>query len=248
MALSSLDLAAARTSMARMLVDAGLALWGNDQLDAGLRLALAEYGQARPRVLWWAGTAPFDGTTRFVELAWLAAYRGAKVRAVWAPYDASAQWPRGLNGAHPVRFNVFTSGVEAPGVPTIELEEPIEVAIATAKFLVQFELPRYELKDLDSAAATNFPAHADQPLLLGACGHACSMRAVDQSDVTTGGNVTSVGGSAGETASLGGTQTYAAASGIPGNYAALGAIWLKQFREAIAPPRVARSRRFQISC
>ena len=53
---------------------------------------------------------------------------------------------------------------------------------------------------------------------------------------------------AGETASLGGTQTYAAASGIPGNYAALGAIWLKQFREAIAPPRVARSRRFQISC
>src|SRR5512143_862338 len=176
MALSSLDLASARSAMARMLVDAGLALWGNDQLDAGLRLALAEYGQARPRVLWWAGTAPFDGTTRFIELAWLAAYRGANVRAVWAPYDASAFWPQGLNGAHPIRFNVFTSGLDAPGVPTIELAEPIEVAIATAKFLVQFELPRYELKDLDGAAATNFAAHADQPLLLGACGHACSMR------------------------------------------------------------------------
>lgn len=243
MSISSLDLAAARTAMARVLMDAGLALWGNDQLDAGLRTALAEYGHARPRVLWWPGTATFDGATRFVELGWLAAYRAATVRAIWAPYDATLAWPRGLNGARPLRFNLFTSGVDSPGVPTLELEEPVEVAVATPKFIVQFELPRYDLKDLDSAAATNFPAHADQPLLLGACGHACLMRAADQAEVTTGGNVTSVGGGAGAAAALGGTQTYAAASGIPGNYAALGAIWLKQFREAIAPPRIARSRR-----
>lgn len=244
MAVSTLDLAAARSAMARMLMDAGLALWGNDQFDAGLRAALAEYGQARPRVLWWPGTAAFDGATRFVELGWPAAYRAASVRAVWAPYDAALAWPRGLNGARRLRFRVFTTGVDSPGTPTLELDEPIAVAAATALFIVQLDLPRYDLKDLDGAAATTFPAHADQPLLLGACGHACLMRAADQAEVTTGGNVTSVGGGSGAASALGGTQTYAAASGIPGNYAALGAIWLKQFREAIAPLRTARGHAF----
>jgi hypothetical protein len=259
MTLSTLDLAGARTAMTRQLMDAGLAVWGNDQFDQGLRLALVELGQSRPRRMWWAGTTTFDGSTRWLEVGWLAAYRGAVIRGVWAPYDATLAFPRGLNGAREVGFNLFTDGVDAPGVPTVQLDEYIEVNSVTAKFIIQFDYPVWLLKDLDAAAATTFMADVDHWLVLGACGHVCMMRAVDLAEDVGAGVVTSLGGGADVGAAtarggsggnarvrvMGGTQTYAAMSGKTGNYGAVGALWLKQYRDWLTPASRPRGAAFR---
>jgi hypothetical protein len=255
MTISTLDLAGARTAMTRQLMDAGLAVWGNDQFDQALRVTLAEYGVAKPRRLWWAGTTTFSGSARFLEVGWLAAYRGAKVTGVWANYDSTLAYPRGLDGAHSVKFNVFSDGVDSAGVPTLELEESITVDSVTAKFIVTFDYPVWLLKDLDAAAATTFMAHADHWLVHGACGHASMMRAIDLAEDVGAGVVTSLGGGASVGAvsggstraggALGGTQTYAAMSGKAGNYGAVGALWLKQFRDWMAEPPTARGQFFR---
>lgn len=253
MAVSTMDLAGLRSAALRQLVDAGLAVFSNDMIDQGARLAIAEMGAARPRHLWQVSQPAVTVTTRHIDADFLAAYRGAKVTRVVADLDGAI--PAGLDSGREVGFRVIGEDPTGIGVPFLELDEYVNWDAVTARVVIFFDHPVWELKDLDGATATTFFAHWEHWLVMGACAHAAMMRAIDLAEDVAAGIVNSVGGGAGfgeerrapsrsRVGGLGGTQTYASMSGKVGNYGAIATIWLKQFREWMTEAPEPRGKRF----
>lgn len=206
---STSDLAGMRTRVRAILMDALSAVWTNDEVDEGLRLALGEYSRAglqpgtRVRPDEAVGVVTPAAESRSASLAGLTGLMA--VSKVWFPYDAAApeELPRWVD------WTVIWDA----GTPTLLLLGA-SVPDGTEVARVFYKKP-HALKDLDAAAATTFEAVDADLIVLGAAGHCCNARSVDLAE-TVG-------------------QQVAATP----NLAAVGQRYLKAFRAQIAPGYIA---------
>ncbi len=168
---SSLDLAGMRTRVRNVLMDAGAAVWADDQLDQGIRSALEEYSRAgrvpgapvRGRELI-ATVTPAAGA-REVDLSALADF--VALERVWYPYLGTPG-----ESPHWIRFELFWDDA----APMLRMLSALGDGVSTARC---FYYARHTLEDLDGATVTTFDAGDENLLAGGAAGHACLMRSAD---------------------------------------------------------------------
>ena len=160
---SSATLATMRARLKNALMDAALAVWAQDAQDEALRLALDEYTRAFPRQV--MGTVTPASTAREVSISTLNGL--SRVLAVWYPYLST-------DPMTPCKF-VYNEAAGTIWLDTMTAPDGVKVA------RVLYEVP-HTLKDLDSAAATTYANGDDGILIMGAVGHACEMRAIDDSE------------------------------------------------------------------
>lgn len=174
---SSLVLATLRTRARDILMDSGAAVWANDQIDTGIRLALEEYSRAgmaqgapvRGRML--IGTITPGAGVREVDLSSLTGFLG--LHRVWFPFqNIAGELPRWIT------FEGFWSDT----TPKMLMLSAVGDGAMVARC---FYFAQHALNGLDSAIATTFDAKDDNLIALGVCGHACNMRSVDKTEDTS---------------------------------------------------------------
>lgn len=163
-------LAAIRNRVEEMLMDTGNAIWTEDVIDEGLRLALDQYNLVKPLHMETVITLPGDGR----EIALNAVTGLLNVLDVWWPYDSDAAdetWPpnrvRGWrlwwDDNWPVLFLEITEGAQP------QLDDELRLWYAKQQ----------TIENLDAADSTTLRDDHESIIVLGGAGHAAMSRTVD---------------------------------------------------------------------
>jgi hypothetical protein len=157
------SIASFRTSILKILDDAGLARFTNDQVDQGLRAAMAEYSRSRPDRV----TRNFDGTGKSV-LEMPADFQALQVIQVELHNDTGTP-----QCSLPYYAYIQDSSWFLYFMDYVPLgSETIDVTYTAI----------HTVDGLDGAACTSIPAQDEVSLQMGAAGYATLYRAVGRSE------------------------------------------------------------------
>jgi hypothetical protein len=168
------DLTVLEDQIEAILQDSSNIAWTVAEIDAGIRLALAEYNQVAPYELNTVITLAAAGREISLTDASLAGLMN--VLEVWWPFVTSPEtWP-------PPRVPSFNFSIQA-GVPILSLPADAASVPAIGQKVRLWWTKPHTINTFDSATATTLTLDSRSLLAIGAAGHAALSGAMDRAEV-----------------------------------------------------------------